>query len=100
VLNFAMPGANMPEFNDRAKTMARAGVYNFRIHHDHILAPVLLKHWKIDQIQGLTDEAQQARDDVLRHMAKLDRVASKLDERSIPVWVRDREGAPDGALQA
>ncbi len=100
VLNFAMPGANMPEFNDRAKTMAQAGVYNFRIHHDHILAPVLLKHWRIDQLEGLTDEASAARDDVLRHMAKLDRVASKLDERQIPVWVRDREGPPDGAVSA
>jgi acyl-[acyl-carrier-protein] desaturase len=100
VLNFAMPGADMPEFKDRAKAMANAGVYNFRIHHDHILAPVLLKHWKIDQIEGLTDEAKIARDEVLRHMAKLDRVASKLDERSIPVWVRDREGAPNGAIAA
>jgi acyl-[acyl-carrier-protein] desaturase len=95
-----MPGANMPAFNDRAMTMAHAGVYDCRIHHDHILSPVLLKHWKIDRLEGLTDEAQVARDQVLRHMAKLDRVASKLDERSIPVWVRDREGAPDGAVQA
>jgi acyl-[acyl-carrier-protein] desaturase len=100
VLNFAMPGANMPEFNNRAKVMAQAGVYNFRIHHDHILAPVLLKHWRIDQLEDLTDEAKAARDRVLRHMAKLDRVASKLDERQIPVWVRDRAGPPDGAISA
>jgi acyl-[acyl-carrier-protein] desaturase len=100
VLNFAMPGANMPEFNDRAKTMAQAGVYNFRIHHDDILVPVLLNHWAIDKIEGLTDEAQAARDQVLKHMAKLDRVASKLDERAVPVWVRDAEGSPTGAVEA
>jgi len=85
VLGFAMPGADMPDFRDRAKAMAEAGVYNFRIHHDSILEPVLLKHWKIDMLEGLTDEAKTAREDVLTHMGKLDRVASKLDERGAPV---------------
>jgi len=94
VLGFAMPGADMPGFRDRAKAMAVAGVYNFRIHHDQILHRVLVKHWKIDQLEGLTDEAKQARDDVLAHMAKLDRVASKLDERGEPVEGRV-VGAPD-----
>jgi acyl-[acyl-carrier-protein] desaturase len=88
VLGFAMPGADMPSFRDRAKRMAEAGVYNFRIHHDHILENVLLKHWRIDQVEGLTDEAARARDDVLVHMSRLDRVASKLDERSAPVQGR------------
>jgi acyl-[acyl-carrier protein] desaturase len=85
VLGFAMPGADMPDFRGRAKAMAEAGVYNFRIHHDQILATVLRKHWRIDELEDLTDEAKQARDDVLAHMAKLDRVASKLDERGAPV---------------
>lgn len=85
VLNFSMPGADMPAFRDRAKQMAQAGVYNFRIHHDQILAPVLLKHWRIDRLEGLTDEAKAARDHVFAFMAKMDRVASRLDERAIPV---------------
>ena len=86
--SFAMPGADMPGFRHKAKVMAEAGVYNFRIHHDQILVPVLLKHWKIDQIEGLTDEAKRARDEVLAHMVKLDRVASKLDELGAPVEAR------------
>ncbi len=99
VLDFAMPGVDMPGFKDRAKVMADAGVYNFRIHHDQILAPVLLKHWRIDRVEGLSDEAARARDDVMRYMAKLDRVASRLDERTVPVGaeLRGRAAIADPA---
>jgi len=85
VTGFSMPGADMPAFNDRAKRMAQAGVYNFRIHLDQILSRVLLKHWRVDRVQGLSDEAERARERTLAFMAKLDRVASRLDERSVPV---------------
>ncbi|HSL09975.1 MAG TPA: acyl-ACP desaturase [Actinomycetota bacterium] len=85
VVGFSMPGADMPAFADRAKRMAQAGVYNFRIHHDQILSRVLLQHWKIDRVDGLTDEAKEARDRTLAFMRKLDRVASRLDERAVPV---------------
>jgi acyl-[acyl-carrier-protein] desaturase len=85
VVGFSMPGADMPAFGDRAKQMAQAGVYNFRIHHDQILSKVLLDHWRIDRLEGLDDDAERARDEVFRFMAKLDRVASKLDERAVPV---------------
>ena len=78
VLNFAMPGEDMPGFADKAKAMAKAGVYNLRIHLDQVVRPILFKHWKIDQITGLTDEAKQARDEVVAHMERLDRVANKL----------------------
>jgi acyl-[acyl-carrier-protein] desaturase len=97
VLDFAMPGVDMPGFRQRAKRMAEAGVYNFRIHHDHILAPVLLKHWRIDIAEGLTDEAERARDDIFRFMGKLDRVASKMDERAIPVGAARELRGPEGA---
>ena len=85
VKGFAMPGAEMPGFHAKAKAMAVAGIYNFRIHHDQVLAPVLLKHWKITELAGLTDEAKVARDEILGHMERLDRVASKLDEMNAPV---------------
>ncbi|MBA3691152.1 MAG: acyl-ACP desaturase [Actinobacteria bacterium] len=85
VKGFAMPGAEMPGFHAKAKAMAAAGIYNFRIHHDQVLAPVLLKHWKITELSDLTDEAKVARDEILGHMERLDRVASKLDEANAPV---------------
>ncbi|MEO8291668.1 MAG: acyl-ACP desaturase [Actinomycetota bacterium] len=85
VKGFAMPGAEMPGFHAKAKAMAVAGIYNFRIHHDQVLAPVLLKHWRITDLTGLTDEAKVARDEIMAHMQRLDRVASKLDELNAPV---------------
>ncbi len=71
--------------NAKAKAAAAVGIYNFRIHHDQVLAPVLLKHWKITELSELTDEAKVARDEILGHMERLDRVASKLDEANAPV---------------
>jgi acyl-[acyl-carrier protein] desaturase len=85
VKSFAMPGAEMPGFHAKAKAMAVAGIYNFRIHHDQVLVPVLLKHWRINDLTDLTDEAKVARDEILAHMERLDRVASKLDEMNAPV---------------
>jgi acyl-[acyl-carrier-protein] desaturase len=85
VLGFAMPGADMPGFQDKAKAMARAGVYNLRIHLEQVLRPVIEKHWKIDEAEGLTDEAKQAREDVHAHLARLERIAAKLGEPLGPV---------------
>ena len=85
VKGFAMPGAEMPGFRDKAKAMATAGIYNFRIHHDQVLSPVLHTHWRITELTGLSDEAEAARDDVVAHLERLDRVAGKLDEINAPV---------------
>jgi acyl-[acyl-carrier-protein] desaturase len=85
VMDFAMPGAEMPGFRAKAKAMAVAGIYNFRIHHDQVLVPVLRTHWRITELTGLSDEAEVAREEIVAHMERLDRVASKLDEINAPV---------------
>jgi acyl-[acyl-carrier-protein] desaturase len=84
VLDFAMPGAEMPGFRAKAKAMAVAGIYNLRIHHDQVLAPVLRTHWRITELAGLSDQAEVARDEIVAHMERVDRVASKLGEISAP----------------
>lgn len=40
VIGFDMPGSDMSRFREKAKAMARAGVYNLRIHHDQVLRPL------------------------------------------------------------
>ena len=87
ITGFAMPGAGLPTFKERAKAMAKVGIYNLRIHHDQVLTPVVHQHWRLAEIEGLTDEAKAARDDIFAFMARLDRVASKLDEPDAPVIV-------------
>jgi acyl-[acyl-carrier-protein] desaturase len=92
VLNFQMPGAGMAGFRDKAKRMAAAGIYNMRIHLEQVLTPVLLSHWKLTELDGLTDEAEAARDKVVAFMARLDRVADRLEQLRGPA---ERAGHPD-----
>ena len=53
ILNFAMPGAGIPGFRQKAKAMANAGIYNLRIHLEQVLRPVLENHFRLAQIDGL-----------------------------------------------
>jgi acyl-[acyl-carrier-protein] desaturase len=85
VTDFQMPGVGMAGFADKARAMARAGIYNLRIHRDQVLLPVLHTHWRITEVQGLSDEAERARDEILAHLDRLDRVARKLNEPGAPV---------------
>ena len=36
--------------------MAAAGIYDLRIHHDQVLRPVLLGHWRLHELGGLDDD--------------------------------------------
>ena len=85
VIGSDMPGSDMPGFREKAKAMARAGVYNLRIHHDQVLRPLLDKHWMLAGITGLSDEAERARDEIFHHTARIDRVATKLGDPLGPV---------------
>ena len=60
--------------------MARAGIYDLRIHHDEILWP-LLRYWNLFGLQGLDPEAEQARDRLAAHLAKTDRLASRFEAK-------------------
>ncbi len=84
VIGFQMPGVGMAGFSDKARAMARVGIYNLGIHLEQVLKPILLTHWKITEITGLSDEAASARDDVIAHLARLERVAGKLGEPPRP----------------
>jgi acyl-[acyl-carrier-protein] desaturase len=84
VVNFQMPGTGMPGFSGKARAMARAGIYNLRIHHDQVLVPILHTHWRITEVDGLSDDAKRARDDVLAHLERVDRIATKLGEPEAP----------------
>ena len=85
ITNFAMPGAGIPGFREKAKAMAQAGIYNLRIHLDQVLRPVLDNHWRLADIEGLSDEAKQRREDIYSHLERLDRVAARLGEPLGPV---------------
>lgn len=72
VLGFAMPGMALPGFRRRALRIAAAGIYDLRIHHDQVLRPVILTHFRLASLVGLDDAAKVARDEVLAFLARLD----------------------------
>jgi acyl-[acyl-carrier-protein] desaturase len=82
VRTFAMPGTGIADFDRHARAIAKAGVYNMSIHHDQILVPVVLHQWRLENLSGLDDDAERARDQILRHLDRLARVARRVERRS------------------
>jgi acyl-[acyl-carrier-protein] desaturase len=81
VRQFAMPGTGIPDFERHARAIARAGVYDFKSHHDQILVPVVLRHWRLDHLHGLKSSAEQARERILGHIDRVGRVARRIVRR-------------------
>lgn len=81
VRDFEMPGTGIANFAARAASIAKAGIYDLGLHHDQILVPVVLRHWKIDELEGLSGEAEEARTRVLHHMSRLESIARRRAER-------------------
>jgi acyl-[acyl-carrier-protein] desaturase len=75
---FEMPGTGIVDFEQHARAIARAGIYDFQIHHDQILAPVVLRQWDVERLTGLTDEAERARDALLGRIERIGRAGRRL----------------------
>jgi acyl-[acyl-carrier-protein] desaturase len=81
VRGFQMPGTGIPDFATHATAIANAGIYDFAIHHDQILVPVVLRHWRLETIEGLSPEAEIARGKTVRYIQRMARVSRRLAER-------------------
>ena len=81
VRHFEMPGAGIPDFSTHARAIADVGVYDFASHHDRILVPVVVKHWRIPQMENLKAAAEQARERVMHHIERLDLAAKRMVAR-------------------
>ena len=58
VAGFQMPGTGIPGFVRRAAVVARAGIYDLRVHRDDVVTP-LLRHWKVFELAGCEAEQQR-----------------------------------------
>jgi acyl-[acyl-carrier-protein] desaturase len=85
VEHFAMPGTGIPDFDRHATAIARAGIYDLAVHYDQILVPVLLRHWRLDALTGLSGEAEAAREGLFARLARLEKVARRLTDRRAKV---------------
>jgi len=79
-MGFEMPGTGIRDFNRRAVQIAKAGIYDLRIHHDEVLRP-LLRSWKFFDIEGLDAAAEQDRESLAEFLAGVDAMASAFEEK-------------------
>jgi acyl-[acyl-carrier-protein] desaturase len=82
VRDFEMPGTGIPGFKRHAQAIASAGLYNLLQHHEQILEPVVMKWWKVESLQGLTAEAEQAREALIRQIHRIGSAARRLADRA------------------
>ncbi|MEY3266891.1 MAG: hypothetical protein RJA15_1337 [Actinomycetota bacterium] len=81
IVDFAMPGVGIPGFVEHSKAIAQSGIYDFAIHHEKIIIPLVVRHWAIDKVEGLSPTAEQARDRLMHHIERVGRVAKRQADR-------------------
>lgn len=80
VVGFQMPGQGMPGFTRNSVTIAKAGIYDLRLHHDDVIAPVL-RYWKVFDRDDLGPVGEQAREELATFMTGLDAQAARFVEK-------------------
>jgi acyl-[acyl-carrier-protein] desaturase len=80
VVGFEMPGSIIPGFSRKAVQMAKAGIYDLRIHHDDIVTP-LLRQWGVWDLEGLDEDGERARDELAAAVSALDDEAARFVAR-------------------
>jgi acyl-[acyl-carrier-protein] desaturase len=81
IVGFAMPGAGMTDFKKNSILIAKAGIYDLRIHHDDVLQPVL-RFWRIFERSDFGPEGEKARTDLAQFLAAVDERAKYYQEKA------------------
>jgi acyl-[acyl-carrier-protein] desaturase len=92
VVGFAMPGIVIPGFARKAAQIAKASIYDLRIHHDEVILP-LLRHWGVFDLAGLDPQGEQARAELVGFLTRLDGQASRFEERRAAERARSAQRA-------
>ena len=82
ISDFEMPGTGIVGFSEHSRAIASAGIYNLAIHYSQILVPVVLRHWNLEGIQGLSAEAEQARERIVTLLGRLEKASARMNERT------------------
>ena len=80
VTTFQMPGHTIENFTRKSVQIAKAGIYDLRIHHDEVVTPIL-RNLKALETAGLSDDGEKARDELVAFLAELDRQATRFTEK-------------------
>jgi acyl-[acyl-carrier-protein] desaturase len=68
--------------------IAKAGIYDLRLHHDDVIMPVL-RHWNVFERTDLGPEGEQAREELGAFLADLDGQATKFVDRRAEARARE-----------
>jgi acyl-[acyl-carrier-protein] desaturase len=92
VMAFAMPGKGIAGFDRKAVEIAKAGIYDLRVHHDQVVWP-LLRHWNLFEQEGLDAEAEQSLVDLKAYLEAIDEMATRYEEKRAARAERELERA-------
>jgi len=81
ITGFAMPGALMDGFTENAIMIAKAGIYDLRIHHDDVLLPIL-RFWRVFDRSDLGPAGEQARERLAEFLTLVDDRAKHYEQKA------------------
>jgi acyl-[acyl-carrier-protein] desaturase len=81
VRDFEMPGTGIPDFKAHAFAIAQAGIYDLPLHHDQILQPVVMRHYRLADLEGLSPEAEESRARLIQRIERIGKAARRVSER-------------------
>jgi acyl-[acyl-carrier-protein] desaturase len=87
VTDFEMPGATMAGFRRNSLLIAKAGIYDPRLHHDEVVSPVL-RAWRVFERTDLGPAGEKARAELAEFLTGLDAQATKFVENRERVRAR------------
>lgn len=77
---FKMPGTGIPNFEEHARAIEKARIYDVPQFFDLVVTPTFDK-WGINTLEDITPEAQKARDAINKHLALLGRIVRRQLEK-------------------
>jgi acyl-[acyl-carrier-protein] desaturase len=80
VASFQMPGYGMDNFARTSLQIAKAGIYDPRIHHDEVITPVL-RHLNVWDMTGLRGDGERAREELAAALHHQHTTATRFEQR-------------------
>ncbi|HJV44921.1 MAG TPA: acyl-ACP desaturase [Bacillota bacterium] len=76
LLNFGMPGRFMPDFDERMKTIGQHANYGPEQYFTQVV-DVLVEFWGIEDLRPTASEAEESRQNILKHHQRLKRIVER-----------------------
>lgn len=76
MMNFAMPGNGMPDFEKRMQVIGQDGGYGPEQYFTQVFN-VLIDYWQVDRLRPLSPEAEEARVKLLKFRDRLQRIVMR-----------------------